>query len=59
MAKLNAKYGFRKNNNSMDWNRFLMSQQSALDDNFSQNPQDLEKYLSEKIDQNFESEKKE
>lgn len=43
----------------MDWNRFLMSQQSALDENFSQNPQDLEKYLSEKIDQNFESEKKE
>jgi hypothetical protein len=59
MAKMNAKYGFRKNNNTMDWNRFLMSQQNNYLDyeNMPQNPQELEKLLAEKIEEGLEPEK--
>lgn len=52
MAKMNAKYGFRKNNNTMDWNRFLLSQQGALYENMEnmpQSPSEIEKILAEKI----------
>lgn len=27
---MNAKFGFRKNNNTLDWNRFLLSQQQSF-----------------------------
>lgn len=40
---MNAKYGFRKNNNALDWNRFLMNQQNNYYDNLPQNQQDLER----------------
>ena len=52
MAKMNAKFGFRKNNNTMDWNRFLLSQQGALYENMEnmpQSPSEIEKILAEKI----------
>lgn len=40
---MNAKYGFRKNNNALDWNRFLMNQQNNYYENLPQNQQDLER----------------
>lgn len=55
MAKMNAKFGFRKNNNAMDWNRFLLSQQNAFYENLPPDPQELEKMLAE---EGLESEKK-
>ena len=59
MVKMNAKYGFRKNNNTMDWNRFLLSQQNnSFYDNLTQNPQDLEQFLGEKLEEGVEPNKK-
>lgn len=55
MAKMNARFGFRKNNNAMDWNRFLLNQQSAFYENMAeQNPQELENLLAEKLTENIE-----
>lgn len=53
IAKMNARFGFRKNNNAMDWNRFLLSQQNPLFETLEQNPQDFEK-----IDEKLEEEQK-
>ncbi len=59
MAKMNAKFGFRKNNNTMDWNKFLLNQQSSFYENLPQNPQELEKMLGEKIEEGLEEPPKE